>query len=130
MVNQCRDCGERMKLTLRKVVYQKVVDIENVPVYTCPECERNHVLENIKLELTDLIRNLGEHPCKLQVKFEEHSSFTRLLVSLKENDISLPDEQKKQDHINELLDLYLLAQSLKDESWVTEISTRLKRFSS
>jgi hypothetical protein len=124
---ECK-CGEAMNIRLRTVVFQNKVEIENVPIYSCDGCNRSEVLPLVKSDLTGLIGKLGKKPEKRQMRFDEISEVAYLLmkVSTKER---LHDSVETiiEERINELLDLLLLAQSLKDNEWMDDIRHRLSQ---
>ncbi|MCZ8511378.1 hypothetical protein O9H85_02775 [Paenibacillus filicis] len=127
MQKHCK-CGSEMSIRLRTVIYQNKVEIENVPVFSCSACSRSEVFSDVKPELTALIGMLGSKPGKQLLQFEEVSEIAHLMVKATEkNRASDPVETIIQDRINELLDLLLLAQSLRDEDWMEDIRSRLSQ---
>ncbi|MCS7459408.1 hypothetical protein N0M98_04585 [Paenibacillus doosanensis] len=125
MQKQCK-CGSAMSIKLRTVIYQNKVEIENVPVYSCESCQRSEVFAEVKPELTGIIGKLGHLPEKQQLSFNDISEIAYLLKKVTEKEHAAdPVEKIIENRINELLDLLLLAQSLKDEAWTEEIRTRL-----
>jgi hypothetical protein len=123
----CGFCGEAMEVTLRKVVYRKVVGIENVPVLTCPQCDKYRVIHQAKRDLLQLLKRLGGEPAATVLQFEKYCPFARILKALDEDPIK--SREGARDQVNELLDLYLLAQSVHDEHWMKEIKRKLKAIS-
>ncbi|WP_028611160.1 hypothetical protein [Paenibacillus harenae] len=131
MQKRCH-CGDIMKMKLRTVIYSGKVEIDNVPIYSCPSCSRSEVFPEVKPDLTGLIAQLGAKPDKQTFLFNECNEWADLLVEAKaEKQQTDPDavEQLIEQRINKLLDLYLLAQSLNDEAWITDINKRLEQIS-
>jgi hypothetical protein len=124
-------CGATMNVRLRTVIFQNKVEIENVPIYVCDSCQKSEVFPPIKSELTGFIRTLGANPEAAVVHFNDISELAHLMfiVSSKEN-TNRPVESIIDERVNELLDLLLLASSLKDEHWVKDVRHRLRQISS
>lgn len=121
-------CGATMNIRLRTVIYQNKVEIENVPVYSCDDCQRSELFSPVKSELTGYIRTLGTSPEAGRVSFGDISELANLLhkVTRKENR-HLAAVAIIEERINELLDLLLLAQSLDDADWMEDVRHRLKQ---
>jgi hypothetical protein len=127
LVEQCI-CGSVMEIRLRTVIFSNRVKIENVPVYSCNACDRNIVYPGVKPELSELIRSLGGEPSSEHIQFNEVNELARLLYEVTQKEKShIPVEQIVEERVNELLDLLLLAQSLKDETWANSIRDRLSQ---
>ncbi|WP_079910374.1 hypothetical protein [Paenibacillus sp. 32352] len=125
MQKQCK-CGSAMGIKLRTVIYQNKVEIENVPVYSCETCQRSEVVAQVKPELTGIIGSLGSVPEKQLLHFNDISEIAHLLKMVTDKYYAAaPVEKIVEDRINELLDLMLLAQSLKDDDWMEDIRKRL-----
>ena len=123
-------CGESMSLKLRTVIFSGKVEIDNVPIYTCETCSRSEVIPEIKADLTGFIEELGEQPKKMNVLFNERNEWANLLVEYKLTKKTAQTakdqlEQLMKSRTNELLDLYLLAQSLQDQDWLDSIVRKL-----
>lgn len=116
-----------MSIKLRNVVYRNRVKIHNVPVHVCDDehCSHSQVVEVIKEELKQVMKELGPAPVRQDIEFEQLSELSHLLLhdceANEENAVKIVVENR----INELLDMFLLAQSLGDERWMTEIRQRL-----
>ncbi|WP_421617616.1 hypothetical protein ACAF76_005425 [Brevibacillus sp. TJ4] len=126
MQKQCSRCGNDMEIALRNVVYRKRVKILNVPVHVCVDdhCANCQVVEVVKDDLKALMDNLGGNPQRQAIEFEELSELSNLLVLMSnEGDSSV--RAVLEQRVNELLDLFLLAQSLGDEKWMLELRKRL-----
>jgi hypothetical protein len=119
-----------MSIRLRTVIYQNKVEIENVPIFSCEECQRSEVFAEVKPELTGIIGDLGNVPEKRQLYFNDISEIAHLMVKVTEKKhASDPVEKIVEERVNELLDLLLLAQSLQDEPWISDIRKRLTQIS-
>ncbi len=120
-------CGNQMHLTLRTLVFNQN-RILNVPIYTCTACQRSEVSERVKPELTELVLRLTSMNLQnQQVAFQEFSEFSNLLVLVAQETEEDLIEGMVEDRINQLFDLLLLAQSLKDQKWVDELSGRIRQ---
>ncbi|ALS27429.1 hypothetical protein IJ21_20320 [Paenibacillus sp. 32O-W] len=125
-------CGDIMTVKLRTVIYSGKVEIDNVPIYSCPSCSRSEVFPEVKSDLTGLIGQLGEEPKKQTFLFNEWNEWANLLV---ESVIGhkMPDleqvERLIEERIDELLDLYLIACRLGDEAWKADLNKRLSQIS-
>jgi len=127
MQKRCSRCGNEMSIMLRNVVYRNRVKINNVPVYVCldEDCSHSQVVDMVKEDLKNLMNELGNNPPKQAVEFEEISEFSNLLVLVADQEEEIPTKQLIEERINELLDIFLLAQSLGDEKWMGEVRKRL-----
>ena len=121
-----------MKIKLRTVIYSGKVEIDNVPIYTCPSCSRSEVLPEVKPDLTGLIGQLGEEPPKQTLLFNELNEWADLLVEAsaeRTNPDSVAVQQIIGDRIDSLLELLLVAKSVGDTEWRSEIEKRLEQLS-
>ncbi|HIW34059.1 MAG TPA: hypothetical protein IAA29_14855, partial [Candidatus Paenibacillus intestinavium] len=76
------------------------------------------------------IEELGEQPKKMNILFNERNEWAKLLVEYKRTKKTARTandqfEQLMKSRTNELLDLYLLAQSLQDQDWLDSIVRKL-----
>lgn len=127
MQKRCH-CGEVMMMKLRTVIYSGKVEIDNVPIFSCASCNRSEVIPEVKPDLTGLIAKLGADPGKQSLSFNECNEWADLLYEAKTSKGPLQPsvvEELIEERVNRLLDLYLLAKGLKDESWMTDINKRL-----
>ena len=124
---KCSRCGNEMSIMLRNVVYRNRVKIHNVPVHVCVDehCAHSQVVDEIKEDLKKLMNDLGQNPPRQAIEFGELSEFSNLLVLVANQEEETCVREVKEERINELLDLFLLAQSLGDESWMLDIRKRL-----
>lgn len=128
MQKKCSRCGSDMEVVLRNVVYRKRVKILNVPVHVCVDdcCAHSQVVDVVKDDLKDLMTELGQNPERQAIEFEEMSELSNLLVLIaNEGDSTV--REALEERVNELLDLFLLAQSLGDKKWMLELRHRLTK---
>lgn len=125
-------CGDVMPMKLRTVIYSGKVEIDNVPIYSCPSCNRSEVFPEVKPDLTGLIGTLGAYPVKQTYLFNEWNEWANILVEAY-HERKLADavvmKQLTEERINMLLDLFAYAQSIQDEAWVSDIHKRLNQLS-
>ncbi|GED69060.1 hypothetical protein BRE01_27620 [Brevibacillus reuszeri] len=118
-----------MEIVLRNVVYRNRVKIMNVPVHVCVDdnCANSQVVDVIKDDLKSLMEELGQHPQRQAIEFEEMSELSNLLVLIANGNEDSTVRDVLSERVNELLDLFLLAQSLGDEKWMLELRERLTK---
>lgn len=126
---KCSRCGNDMEIVLRNVVYKKRVKIMNVPVHVCVDecCAHSQVVDVIKDDLKSLMEELGQHPQRQAIEFEELSELSNLLVFIANEKANSSVREVLGERVNELLDLFLLAQSLGDQKWMKELRERLTK---
>ncbi|WP_342745639.1 hypothetical protein [Paenibacillus herberti] len=132
MMHKTCTCGHAMNMKLRTVIYSGKVEIDNVPIYSCPSCSRSEVLPEVKPDLTGLIGQLGEEPAKQTLLFNELNEWADLLVeacSKRRTPDLTAVQQIIDERIDSLLELLLLASSVGDEAWRLEIEKRLSQLS-
>lgn len=127
MQKKCSRCGNEMSIMLRNVVYRNRVKIHNVPVHVCIDehCAHSQVVEVIKEDLKKLMNDLGQNPQRQAIEFEEVSEFSNLMVLVANQEEEAAMRDVLEERINELLDMFLLAQSLGDHTWMLDIRKRL-----
>lgn len=123
-------CGNIMMLGLKTVVFARKVRIRNVPVHHCAGCGRNEVFAGVKREIGRLIGELGARPESGEIAFDRMNEWAELLCAALRP--GRPADAAEiagavEERINRLLDLWLVASSLGDESWKSELQTRLSR---
>lgn len=131
MQKRC-SCGDLMPIKLRTVVYSHKVEIDNVPIYSCPACNRSEVFPEVKPDLTGLIGKLGAKPVKQTYYFDEWNEWANLLVeAYRERNLHDPATVRRliAERINMLLDLHAVAKSVQDEEWIADIHKRLSQLS-
>ncbi|CAM5784975.1 MULTISPECIES: hypothetical protein [Brevibacillus] len=129
MHKKCSRCGRDMEIMLRNVVYRKRVKILNVPVQVCQNdhCSHSQVVDVVKEDLKELMENLGQYPERQNIEFEDVSELSHLLVLIANQEEDATVRQALEERVNELLDLFLLAQSLGDQEWMRELRQRLTK---
>jgi hypothetical protein len=129
MQKKCSRCGNDTQIVLRNVVYRNRVKILNVPVHVCTDdhCAHIQVVDMIKEDLKKLMEDLGQNPQRQAIEFEEVSELSNVLVLALHEGEDATVRQALEERVNELLDLFLLAQSLGDETWMRELRQRLTK---
>ncbi len=121
-----------MVMKLRTLIYSGKVEIDNVPIYSCPSCKRSEVFAEVKTDLTGLIGKLGTHPVKQTYLFNEWNEWADLLVeAFHDKRMSDPAAVMRlmEGRIDTLLDLYTVAKSCGDEAWMEDVHKRLVQLS-
>lgn len=130
MKKRC-ECGEIKRLHLRTVVYARKVNITRVPVYCCSRCGCHEVHAGVKEEVGKLIGRLGARPVPRTIPFDQVNEWARVLSQslVPGSESLLPTEiaRAAEERTNELLDLWLIASSLGDDNWKTELQTKLSQ---
>jgi hypothetical protein len=110
-------------------MYRNRVRIRNVPVHICTSanCTNSQVVEAIKEDLKKLMNDLGQSPIRQDIGFDEVSELSHLLVSIADQTEEVDVTRLMEQRINDLLDLFLLAQSLGDQQWMNDIRKRLTK---
>ncbi len=120
-----------MKLHLRTVIYAGKVTITKVPVYECQNCGSSEVYSGVRPDIGRLIGQLGPRPVPRTIAFDQYNEWAGVLTAaltdngekLQASDIARAAEERT----NELLDLWLIASSLGDEAWKSELQERLSQ---
>lgn len=121
-----------MTLMLRTVIFAKKVNINNVPVYNCHMCGRNDVFPGVKEDVGKLVSQLGAKPTAHSISFDQmHELAGVLSQALYRSDKlhAAAIAKVTEERVNQLLDLLLLADSLKDEAWKADLENRLSQLS-
>jgi hypothetical protein len=119
-----------MTIHLRTLIYSNKVEIANVPIYTCEECSRSEIYDEVKSGLKHLIAAIGESPEKKMLHFNDVNELAHILYILSDKEhIQSSVKEVVQERINQLLDLLLVAKSAGDEGWIKEIEQRLAQVS-
>lgn len=117
-----------MDIRLRKVIYSRRVDVDNVPVYACPQCKRVNIVPEVKDELARLIRSLGRKPDRKKLDFADVSEWALLITQATDRDrMHEPIQHIIAERVDQLLDMMLLARSLDDYAWEEELQSRLSQ---
>lgn len=124
-------CGHVMNLLLRTVIFAKNIEIRNVPIFTCTNCAKSEVLQNVKNDLTELIAKVKNMTGKHSFQFQEFQELVNVffeMFSKGSRYVGIAQlEDMLNERINQLLDLYLLARTMNDTEWTEDIQKRLKQ---
>ncbi len=129
MKKRCR-CGHAMIVDLRTVIFSNKVEIENVPVYSCPSCTRSEVCTEVKPELTNLLSTLTQQTTKRSIPFQDINEFSYVIHKVHQTRCgtnSFAVQQIIDERINDLLDLMIIARSVNDAEWVDKLMNRLNQ---
>lgn len=121
-----------MNLKLRTVIFAKKVNINNVPVYNCSLCGRNDVFPGVKDDVGKLVGQLGAKPAAHSIPFDQVHEWAGVLSHAMNQTDSLQVSviaRAAEERVNQLLDLLLIASSLGDEAWKSELHNRLSQLS-
>lgn len=119
-----------MDIRLRTVIYSGAVEIDNVPIYSCDACFHTEILSEVKPDLTRIISGLGAKPKKQKLNFDEMNEWAHLIAKAIDKELMhVPIHHIIGERIDQLLDLMLLAQSLRDTEWEEELRVRLSQIS-
>ncbi|MCC3372956.1 hypothetical protein [Cohnella sp. REN36] len=119
-------------MTLRSVIYAKLVNITSVPVYACEGCSRNEVFPGVKSDLGMLVNRLGAKPPAQTIPFDEIHELAGVLSHAQHRSKPLRQAtvaRVAEERTNELLDLWIVASSVGDEAWMAELRGRLSQLS-
>lgn len=131
------DCGQMMKLELRKLIHERKTRICHVPVYACQACKKYELLPLIKSELLRYLSSSGQESRRTRVSFADINESAYVLreafrtyggdsvAELQARCMKVFDER-----VNMLLDLFSYAQNLGDDDWMRQIEGRLEQLSS
>ncbi|WP_188539431.1 hypothetical protein [Paenibacillus segetis] len=129
-------CGGMMNLDFRLVIFEGIIEIDRVPIYECEEGCFYEVFPAIKEDLKELLASLKQQGKTGRVIFTEMNELAHFIFEIyrtwDEGEASSFEallEQKSNEHINLLLDLYGCAKSMNDTEWMNETSNRLAQMS-
>jgi hypothetical protein len=131
LLKRC-SCGGEMNLMLRTVIFAKKVNINNVPVYNCSLCGRNDVFPGVKEDVGRLVGQLGSKPTPRSIPFDQVHEWAGVLSHAMNQSETLQATviaRAAEERVNQLLDLWLIASSLEDETWKLELTNRLSQLS-
>lgn len=132
MLKLC-NCGQNMRMELRRLVYARKACICHVPVYACQNCSTYELMPLVKPDLLDYINSLGDVKSQTWVSFADiYEPVSVLREVLSSSSDSLQEFQQLykaafEDRVNMLLDLYRFAKMKDDSVWMDEIMTRLEK---
>ena len=103
-----------------------------MPVYTCSHCEHSELVPEIKAEVIRLMQQStgSEASNRIQIFFEEEHEAARVFMDCLEQggeDLETLYGLIAGERVNQLLDVYLVAQFYQDRSWMMDIERRLKQ---
>lgn len=131
-------CGQTMNLGFRTVIFEGRLEISRVPIYECEDCNYYFVMPQVKADLKSYLLNHDDQQSgKFSVvKFTDINELADVIYSIyrtwnpsESRSFDVVLEQKCQERINLLLDLYGYAKSLNDVDWMYNISKRLSQLS-
>ncbi len=130
------NCGQWMKLELRKLIHERRTRIYHVPVYACQACKKYELLPLIKPDLLRYLASISNGTERIHVSFADvnESAYVLREVFRTYDDDSSVEWQTRcmevfDERINMLLDLFRYAQNLCDGDWMREIEGRLEQLS-
>ncbi|SEM38381.1 hypothetical protein SAMN04488688_11289 [Paenibacillus sp. cl141a] len=130
------NCGQSMKLELRKLIYERKNRICDVPVYACQACKKYELLPLIKPDLLRYLASINNETERIRVSFADVNEAAYVLreVFRTYDDDSSAEWQARcmevfDERINMLLDLFRYAQSLADGDWMRQMEGRLEQLS-
>lgn len=123
-------CGQAMKLRIRLVIYNKRIEIENVPVLICESCNHSEVFFAVKPHLVKLLGEYAASDEKVSLQFNEVDEIAGVVKKHVETGAGIDGlSHLIHERINQLLDILILAQSLKDQEWAEDIRNKLTQLS-
>ncbi len=123
-------CGQAMKLRIRVVIYNKRIEIENVPVLICESCNHSEVFSAVKTHLVQLLGEYTESGDKVTLQFNEIDEIAGVVKKHVETGAGVDGlGHLIQERINQLLDILNLAHSLADQEWADDIRSKLTQLS-
>ncbi|RAR45461.1 hypothetical protein DP091_03975 [Paenibacillus sp. MDMC362] len=130
------NCGQWMKLELRKLIHERRTRIYHVPVYACQACKKYELLPLIKPDLLRYLASISNGTERIHVSFADvnESAYVLREVFRTYDDDSSVEWQTRcmevfDERINMLLDLFRYAQNLGDGDWMRQIEGRLEQLS-
>lgn len=129
------NCEQSLKLELRTVKYSRSVTIRHVPVLVCDQCMTYELIPSMRSDLKRCIDLLGSDPGKTSFSMTDHHELAGVIYDVLADE-DCPDdrlhakfEDEIEGRINLLLDMYRLAESMRDDEWVSDIRQRLSQLS-
>lgn len=125
-----------MNLGFRLVILKNNMKVKRVPVYECEAGCSYELHPAIKDEMKALLKLLSESQFQQSIDFTEINEFAAVLWELNETwdeesglHFDPVFEQKCEEQINLLLDLYGVAKGMQDEEWMENLTKRLSQLS-
>ncbi|WP_234032802.1 hypothetical protein [Paenibacillus faecalis] len=132
MLKLC-DCGQTMKLELRRLVYKRRTFISHVPVYACQHCPTYELMPLVKPDLLDYLNSLDGDKHQTRISFADIYEPVSILQDVLASYSGSIEEFQRcykeafEDRVNMLLDLYRFAKASNDTAWMDEIKARLEK---
>ncbi|MCJ8011304.1 hypothetical protein MUG84_06015 [Paenibacillus sp. KQZ6P-2] len=129
------NCEQYLNLELRTVMYTRSVMIRHVPVFVCDHCLTYELMPSMRPSLKKCVELLGPNPSDTSFSLADFHELARLIYEVmtdadySEDDFKSKLEYEIQERINLLLDLYKVAESMNDHTWIGEIRHRLSQLS-
>lgn len=125
-MNRTCGCGNEMELMLHTIIYSHRFEIENVPVWSCEQCEQSQLHDEIKEDLKEMIYRLSRHENSGKFRFDEYNELANYIhMSSNPNVSNCSEEQYMERRVDELLDLLIIVNSLGDDEWMQDLHRRL-----
>jgi hypothetical protein len=123
-------CNVAKSIELRTVIFSERVTIRNVPVKICNSCNFCELFPDIKRDLKKRMIQWGTHPNKQIIWYHENHELAYILYEANRvRKMNTPICEMITTRINELLDLFILAQSVGDLCWMDELRNRMWQLS-
>ncbi|WP_209858568.1 hypothetical protein [Paenibacillus shirakamiensis] len=126
------DCGLDMNLGFRHVIFEGRIQIENVPILECEYCSNYEVISEVKPHLLTLLKDWRTAEGSQLIYFNEYNEIADLLYGIFRQvpDLDMDNlegmlNERRQERINLLLDLYGYAKDNKDDFWMEDVKGRL-----
>jgi len=118
-----------MELTIRTLYLNRSLKIENVPVYSCPECEKHQLVGQSSSVIMNLIHESRRTNEKRKViPFEKKSELAQLLVmAYHQQGISYENKSIHED-VQDLLDELNMNGDLEESFWKKEIKRTIEKY--
>ena len=123
MKMECK-CGSEMDITLRTLYFNKKIEIKNVPVYSCPVCNTNELIQQIKPKIKTIIKDAAKKSKKQTLYLDKYSELVQL-ITMVYNEQDHPYEGKSIQHeVIEMLESFLIEDI---ESWDEKIHKKIEK---
>ena len=116
-----------MEVTIRTLKFEKNLEIKNAPVYTCNECERLELLEQVKKIVTTKIIEHGQSKKKEVIHLDKESELSQLLMIGYYDQLEGINSTEIQQKIQHLMDELLLHESNDDSDWRDRIHKTIEK---
>jgi len=128
MKKVCNNCGEEMEVTIRTLSFKRNLQIKNVPVYSCPSCERDELVDPIKPKIKKLTWKAERKEIdKKIIHFDKESELAQFVLMAYYDQEYSGNEHTIHEELHDLLDEMLLNGVTEDE-WKDVIQNKLGKF--